>query len=113
MQKDDFDGSRCLYDDCDDDCGEVTASRYADLLIDDVFKLAFGQESTKDVMIEFLDRVISDRKIFDVAELANMDEVKRSEILRKMTTERDLRNQMAYATQVGREEGLEEALASS
>ena len=45
------------------------------------------------------------RKIFDVAELANMDEVKRSEILRKMTTERDLRNQMAYATQVGREEG--------
>lgn len=48
------------------------------------------------------------RKIFDVAELANMDEVKRSEILRKMTTERDLRNQMAYATQVGREEGLEE-----
>lgn len=270
MQKDDFDGSRCLYD----DCGEVTASRYADLLIDDVFKLAFGQESTKDVMIEFLDRVISDRKIvdvdfmdkemksvirrekepvydmncwtddgtriivelqrrkqsdyaeraiyystfqirnqveagtlgykfcpvyvinildfdldvnegktdvlttyrlcdvaahnhltdkytlifielrkfkklekelgtdilegiyfclknmsvlkerpkqleheifrkiFDVAELANMDEVKRSEILRKMTTERDLRNQMAYATQVGREEGLEEGLAT-
>ena len=45
------------------------------------------------------------RKIFDVAELANMDEVKRSEILRKMTTERDLRNQMAYATQVGLEEG--------
>ena len=37
-----------------------------------------------------------------------MDEVKRSEILRKMTTERDLRNQMAYATQVGRKEGLEE-----
>lgn len=52
------------------------------------------------------------RKIFDVAELANMDEVKRSEILRKMTTERDLRNQMAYATQVGREEGLEEGLAT-
>jgi predicted transposase/invertase (TIGR01784 family) len=48
------------------------------------------------------------KKIFDVAELANMDEVKRSEILRKMTTERDLSNQMAYAIQVGREEGIEQ-----
>jgi hypothetical protein len=32
--------------------GRAISSRYADLLIDDVFKLAFGQESTKDVMIE-------------------------------------------------------------
>ena len=31
-----------------------------------MFKLAFGQESTKDVMIEFLNRVIPDRKIVDV-----------------------------------------------
>ena len=51
------------------------------------------------------------KKIFDVADLANMDEVKRSEILRKMTTERDLSNQMAYAIQVGREEGLEKGMA--
>lgn len=50
------------------------------------------------------------KKIFDVAELANMDEVKRSEILRKMTTERDLSNQMAYAIQVGREEGIEQGI---
>lgn len=46
------------------------------------------------------------KKIFAVAELANMDEVERSKILTKMTTERDLRNQMAYAAQVGHEEGL-------
>ena len=37
--------------------------RYADLLDDDVFKLVFGRESTKDVMIEFLNQVITDRNI--------------------------------------------------
>ena len=36
--------------------------KYADLLDDDVFKLVFGRESTKDVMIEFLNKVIPDRK---------------------------------------------------
>ena len=40
--------------------------RYADLLNDEVFKLVFGQESTKDVMIEFLNQVIPDRTIVDV-----------------------------------------------
>jgi predicted transposase/invertase (TIGR01784 family) len=40
--------------------------KYADLLIDDVFKLVFGRESTKDVMIEFLNQVIPDRKIEDL-----------------------------------------------
>ena len=40
--------------------------RYADLLDDDVFKMVFGQESTKDVMIEFLNRVITDRTIVEV-----------------------------------------------
>ena len=39
--------------------------KYADLIDDDVFKLVFGQESTKDVMIEFLNQVIPDRKIID------------------------------------------------
>lgn len=170
--------------------GEEISARYADLLIDDVFKLAFGQE---EVMIEFLNRIITDKKIvgldfnldvnennhnvlstyrlceinnhtqltdkytiifielrkfrktleeldtdildgiyfclkniytlknrpkqfehdifkriFAVTELANMDEVQRAEILSKMTTERDLKNQMAYAAMVGRKEGLEE-----
>ena len=51
------------------------------------------------------------KKIFAVTELANMTEDKRFEILSKMTTERDLRNQMAYATQVGLEEGREQGLA--
>ena len=40
--------------------------RYADLLDDIAFKLVFGQESTKNVMIEFLNRVITDRTIVDV-----------------------------------------------
>ena len=40
--------------------------KYADLLDDDVFKLVFGRESTKDVMIEFLNQVISDRRIEDL-----------------------------------------------
>ena len=40
--------------------------KYADLLDDDVFKLVFGRESTKDVMIEFLNQVIPDRKIADL-----------------------------------------------
>lgn len=40
--------------------------KYADLLDDDAFKLVFGQESTKDVMIEFLNRVIEERTIVDV-----------------------------------------------
>ncbi len=40
--------------------------KYADLLDDDVFKLVFGRESTKDVMIEFLNQVITDRTIEDL-----------------------------------------------
>ena len=40
--------------------------KYADLLNDEVFKLVFGRESTKDVMIEFLNQVILDRKIVDL-----------------------------------------------
>ena len=40
--------------------------KYADLLDDDVFKLVFGRESSKDVMIEFLNQVIPDRTIVDV-----------------------------------------------
>jgi hypothetical protein len=40
--------------------------RYADLLDDEVFKLVFGRESTKDVMIEFLNQVILDRTIIDL-----------------------------------------------
>ncbi len=50
------------------------------------------------------------RKIFEVSELLGMDEVMRSKILEKMTTERDLRNQMAYARKVAIEEGLAEGL---
>ena len=44
--------------------------KYADLLDDDVFKLVFGQESSKDVMLEFLNQVITDRKIVDLENMA-------------------------------------------
>ena len=40
-----------------------------------------------------------------------MDEKTRSNVIEHMTTERDLRNQMAYARQEAIEEGLAEGLA--
>ena len=40
--------------------------KYADLLDDIAFKLVFGQDSTKNVMIEFLNQVIPDRMIVDL-----------------------------------------------
>ena len=48
------------------------------------------------------------RKIFEVSELYNMDQDTRDKVIHKMTTERDLRNQMAYARQEAIEEGLTE-----
>ena len=50
-------------------------------------------------------------KIFEVSELYNMDQDTRDKVIHKMTTERDLRNQMAYARQEAIEEGLTEARA--
>ena len=50
-------------------------------------------------------------KIFEVSELYNMDEYTRDKVLRNMTTERDLRNQMAYARKEAIEEGLAEGRA--
>ena len=49
------------------------------------------------------------KKIFEVSELYNMDEVTREKVIDKMTTERDLRNQMAYARQEAIDEGRAEA----
>ena len=40
--------------------------KYADLLDDLAFKLVFGQEATKNVMIEFLNQVITSKTIVDV-----------------------------------------------
>ena len=50
-------------------------------------------------------------KIFEVSELYNMDQETRDKVIRNMTTERDLRNQMAYARQEAIEEGRAEGLA--
>lgn len=40
-----------------------------------------------------------------------MDKETRAKVLRKITTERDLRNQMAYACKIATEEGRAEGLA--
>ena len=45
-------------------------------------------------------------KIFEVSELLNMDNVTRSKVLDKMTTERDLRNQMRYFKETTLAEGM-------
>ena len=55
--------------------GDESKFKYADLLNDEVFKLY------------------------------NMDQDTRDKVLENMTTERDLRNQMIYAREEGREEG--------
>ena len=52
-------------------------------------------------------------KIFDVTELYNMDQDTRNKVLANMTTERDLRNQMTYAREEGREEGHVEERAKN
>ena len=58
--------------------------KYADLLNDNVFKLVFGQESSKDVMIEFLNQVIDDRNIVDLEfmdkEMKSMDREKKDSV---------------------------------
>ncbi|MBO5420158.1 MAG: hypothetical protein J6A22_08770, partial [Bacteroidales bacterium] len=49
--------------------------------------------------------------IFDSTELLNMDSVTRSKVLDKMTTERDLRNQIRYLKETAIAEGIAEGLA--
>jgi predicted transposase/invertase (TIGR01784 family) len=51
------------------------------------------------------------QKMFAVSELLNMDEETRSKVIEKMTTERDLRNQMAYARKEAIAEGHAEGRA--
>ena len=50
-------------------------------------------------------------KIFGVCQFVEMSEELRDKILEKMTTERDLKNQFAYARKEGRAVGLEEGRA--
>lgn len=51
------------------------------------------------------------KKMFHICELINMDELTRFKIITKMTTERDLRNQMAYAKKEAIAEGRAEGRA--
>ena len=52
------------------------------------------------------DRIFT--KLFDVAELAQLDDEDRIKYIKAMNTERDTYNQIEYARESGREEGLEE-----
>ena len=47
-------------------------------------------------------------KLFDVAELAQLDDKDRINYIKSMNTERDTYNQIEYARETGREEGREE-----
>ena len=49
------------------------------------------------------DRIFT--KLFDVAELAQLDDVDRTNYIKSMNTERDTYNQIEYARESGREEG--------
>ena len=52
------------------------------------------------------DRIFT--KLFDVAELAQLDDEDRIKYIKAMNTERDTYNQIEYARETGREEGREE-----
>ena len=52
------------------------------------------------------DRIFT--KLFDVAELAQLDDEDRIKYIKAMNTERDTYNQIEYARETGREEGLKE-----
>ena len=52
------------------------------------------------------DRIFT--KLFDVAELAQLDDKDRTNYIKSMNTERDTYNQIEYARETGREEGLKE-----
>ena len=52
------------------------------------------------------DRIFT--KLFDVAELAQLDDKDRTNYIKAMNTERDTYNQIEYARESGREEGREE-----
>ena len=52
------------------------------------------------------DRIFT--KLFDVAELAQLDDEDRTNYIKAMNTERDTYNQIEYARETGREEGLKE-----
>ena len=52
------------------------------------------------------DRIFT--KLFDVAELAQLDDKDRTNYIKSMNTERDTYNQIEYARESGREEGREE-----
>ena len=54
------------------------------------------------------DRIFT--KLFDVAELAQLDDEDRTNYIKSMNTERDTYNQIEYARETGREEGREEGL---
>ena len=85
-------------------------ARYANIMYDTAFKLVFGSEANKSLLIELLEALIPGKKISDVtfhaAELAGMTLDERNQYDQDMTTEIDKIAQLDYAKEQGREEGL-------
>ena len=103
---------------------ENIKARYIDPMVDWSFKRLFGSEVNKDILIEFLKVVFPEHEIedityipaalrdkvfsrlFDVAELASLDNIDKTNYIKAMTTARDTYNQIEYAKKTGLEEGL-------
>ena len=103
---------------------ENIKARYIDPMVDWSFKHLFGSEVNKDILIEFLKVVFPEHEIedityipaalrdkvfsrlFDVAELASLDNIDKTNCIKAMTTARDTYNQIEYAKKMGLEEGL-------
>ncbi len=45
---------------------DSTVGKYADILSDVGFKIVFGKEANKDILMEFLNHIITDREILDI-----------------------------------------------
>ena len=100
----------CLEDPQIRDISMKARARYANIMYDTAFKLVFGSEANKSLLIELLEALIPGKKISDVtfhaAELAGMTLDERNQYDQDMTTEIDKIAQLDYAKEQGREEGL-------
>ena len=87
-------------------------ARYANIMYDTAFKLVFGSEANKSLLIELLEALIPGKKISDVtfhaAELAGMTLDERNQYDQDMTTEIDKIAQLDYAKEQGMEKGLKQ-----
>ena len=79
----------------------------ADELVTDLDKWCFALKSMQDLQgrpAAFRKEIF--RRLFEIAEVEGMPKEERIQYEKNMTTERDLRNQMAYAKEIAMAEGL-------